>query len=99
MPTSRRSWARTGCACCATSSPRSGRPAALPRGPGWRRPLLGRFEPVDGRNAIEHAIERRDRARTGELRASREVGLGEVDPVLLVELERPEQEGVVCDEN
>jgi integrase len=68
-------------------------------GPVWSRSLLGRFDPPDGRHAVDRAVERHDRSDAGELRARGEVRLGEVDPVLLVELERSKQQSLVGDED
>jgi hypothetical protein len=54
-----------------------------------------RLEPPDGWHTIDIAIERSDGPDAGQLRAGCEIRLGEVDPVLLVDLEGAQEQRFV----
>src|SRR6266540_4070723 len=56
------------------------------------RPRSGRLDSPDGRDSVDTAGERGDRLDCARLCAGDEIGVGEVDPVDLVDLERTKEQ-------
>ena len=72
-----------------TRWPREPRPASS-----GRQHLSG-FDAIDGTNPIEGAVERDDAVNSGSLGARRHVGLGAVDSIRLVDVQRTQQQMLI----